>query len=82
MLYHCPGIEMCLSTPEIYNINNIKVDLATVPTNSEVFLPWFMIMWQRCMQVFKFGSPLDPFLKSNVVYCRLDKLLTSDLIIA
>ena len=63
-----PGIEMCLSTPGMYNINNINVDLGTVPTNSKVFLPRFMVMRQRCIQVFKFGGPLDPFLKSIVLY--------------
>ena len=48
----------------MHNMDNINVDLGTVPTNSEVFLPRFMIMRQRCIQVFKFGGPLDPFLKS------------------
>ena len=52
----------------MYNMDNINVDLGTVPTNSEVFLPRFMIMRQRCIQVFKFGGRLDPFLKSIVLY--------------
>ena len=52
----------------MYNMDNIYVDLGTVPTNSEVFLPRFMSMRQRCIHVFKFGGPLDPFFKSIVLY--------------
>ena len=66
---------MCLSTPGIYNINNVNVDLAAVATNSEVFLPRFMIMRQRCMQVFKFGGPLDLLFEKYCIVLKVGQII-------
>ena len=55
----------------MFNMDNINVDLGTVPTNSEVSLPRFTIMRQRCIQVFQIWGSSAPLLEKYciVLYC-------------